>query len=425
MAYREPVRECSGLRGRPVTDGSGQTAGERRLALLYAVDGALGTEPLLQLPSKASGSHCVMGDGLRSGRRDVVELVLLWREKSFKLSTASAGKARGIDDKDYYDDWTRPRRPYRHARSPSLQMLWITNTDTTAMTVQYAKLLARAERPSLTLPYSYAILGVCLEQRASDWLQQTSADKVGIHSPSTTRVSNLISTHIWRQHSTPPTNLPFTMAASLRPTLLRQVLNVSTKRTLTTALPAFRARRAQTPTSALQRAAFQTSSRRAILPPLPQEIKGTVNDAVPVHDAEPSHGSYHWTAERLISAALVPITVAPFAAGSLSPLIDGTFIGLIIIHSYIGFQYVFPHEPEITPTRLFLRRRAEKNGRADEIKSTRSCITDYFPNWRVPTIRKLADWANFLMVFLVGWGFYEFETNDVGLTEGVKRIWKA
>jgi len=45
---------------------------------------------------------------------------------------------------------------------------------------------------------------------------------------------------------------------------------------------------------------------------------------------------------RLLSAALIPITIAPFAAGSLSPLIDGTFIGMIIIHSYIGFQYVKP-----------------------------------------------------------------------------------
>lgn len=55
----------------------------------------------------------------------------------------------------------------------------------------------------------------------------------------------------------------------------------------------------------------------------------------------------------------------------------------------------------------------------------RNCITDYFPTWRVPTIRKLADWANFLMIFVCGWGFYEFETNDVGVTEAVKRIWKA
>ena len=26
---------------------------------------------------------------------------------------------------------------------------------------------------------------------------------------------------------------------------------------------------------------------------------------------------------------------------------------------------------------------------------------------------------------VVGVGFYEFETNDVGLAEGIKRIWRA
>lgn len=30
----------------------------------------------------------------------------------------------------------------------------------------------------------------------------------------------------------------------------------------------------------------------------------------------------------------------PFAVGSLNPVLDGTLIGLIIIHTYIGFQYV-------------------------------------------------------------------------------------
>lgn len=34
-------------------------------------------------------------------------------------------------------------------------------------------------------------------------------------------------------------------------------------------------------------------------------------------------------------------------------------------------------------------------------------------------------WGLRLATVLVGIGFYEFETNDVGLTEGVKRIWKA
>lgn len=41
---------------------------------------------------------------------------------------------------------------------------------------------------------------------------------------------------------------------------------------------------------------------------------------------------------RLISAGLIPLTIAPFAAGSLNPLMDASLCALIIIHSHIGFQ---------------------------------------------------------------------------------------
>ena len=34
-------------------------------------------------------------------------------------------------------------------------------------------------------------------------------------------------------------------------------------------------------------------------------------------------------------------------------------------------------------------------------------------------------WALKAGTVAVGVGLYEFETNDVGLTEGIKRIWKA
>jgi len=187
-----------------------------------------------------------------------------------------------------------------------------------------------------------------------------------------------------------------TMASALRAMLLRQALAAPSKRAFTTTtLPAFRSQLLRRPAlqqSILQRAAFQTTAHRALLPPLPQSIEGTVNDAAKVPTPDETHGSYHWTAERLISAAILPITVAPFAAGSLNPLMDGLFIGLILIHSHIGFQ---------------------------------SVITDYLPKWRVPRARKLFDWLANLALVVVGWGWYEFETNDVGLTEGIRRLWKA
>lgn len=42
----------------------------------------------------------------------------------------------------------------------------------------------------------------------------------------------------------------------------------------------------------------------------------------------------------MIAAALVPLTVAPFAAGSLNPTLDAVFCATLLLHSHIGFQYV-------------------------------------------------------------------------------------
>nr|BCM29957.1 succinate dehydrogenase subunit D [Leveillula taurica]BCM29958.1 succinate dehydrogenase subunit D [Leveillula taurica]BCM29959.1 succinate dehydrogenase subunit D [Leveillula taurica]BCM29960.1 succinate dehydrogenase subunit D [Leveillula taurica]BCM29961.1 succinate dehydrogenase subunit D [Leveillula taurica] len=144
--------------------------------------------------------------------------------------------------------------------------------------------------------------------------------------------------------------------------------------------------------STISVAYLHQSSRRPILPPLPQVIHGTANDAAPVPSPEPSHGSYHWTFERLISAGLIPLTLAPFAAGSLNPTIDALLCGAILIHSHIGFQ---------------------------------SVIIDYLPRKRVPTLRLIFWWALRAATVTVGIGLYEFETNDVGLTEAIRRIWKA
>jgi succinate dehydrogenase (ubiquinone) membrane anchor subunit len=52
-------------------------------------------------------------------------------------------------------------------------------------------------------------------------------------------------------------------------------------------------------------------------------------------------------------------------------------------------------------------------------------VIDYFPTWKVPTLRKISNWLLRLATVVVGVGFYEFETNDVGLTEAIKRIWTA
>ncbi|KAK3934062.1 CybS-domain-containing protein [Diplogelasinospora grovesii] len=144
--------------------------------------------------------------------------------------------------------------------------------------------------------------------------------------------------------------------------------------------------------NAVRTSAFHTTSRRNILPPPPQRVEGTVNDAVPVPPPSPSHGSYHWTFERLMSAGLVPLTIAPFAAGSLNPTLDAVLCAALLIHSHLGFQ---------------------------------SVIIDYIPKKRMPNARKFFMWGLNAATAIVGLALYEFETTDVGLTETIKRVWKA
>lgn len=193
------------------------------------------------------------------------------------------------------------------------------------------------------------------------------------------------------------------MASIIRPNVLRQVCSKRVFSTQNTIIPAasksitsrpaiLGAFARQSLPSSVRVAAFHASGKQAILPPPRQTIVGTVNDAAVVPPADASHGSYHWTFERLISVGLIPLTIAPFAAGSLNPVTDAILCATLIIHSHIGFD---------------------------------SCIVDYFPTRQVPKTRVILSWVLRVATLGVGVGLYEFETNDVGITEALKRIWKA
>ncbi|KAI9744429.1 MAG: membrane anchor subunit of succinate dehydrogenase, Sdh4 [Claussenomyces sp. TS43310] len=200
------------------------------------------------------------------------------------------------------------------------------------------------------------------------------------------------------------------MASVVRPTLVRQAcLAAASKRALSSQVstlpsaisrpagsvlsrPAVRSAFVKDNLGSARIAAFHSSEKRAILPPGPQIIDGTANDAAVVPPTSPANGSYHWTFERLVAVGLIPLTVAPFAAGSINPLLDATLCGLILIHSHIGFEAV---------------------------------VIDYIPNKRLPKTRSFFGWGLRATTVLVGVGLYEFETNDVGLTEAIKRIWTA
>jgi len=145
-------------------------------------------------------------------------------------------------------------------------------------------------------------------------------------------------------------------------------------------------------THGLRATAFHTTARKSLLAPPPQRVEGTVNDPAPVPETSPSHGSYHWTFDRVVAASLIPLTVAPFAAGSLNPTLDAILAATLLIHSHTGFQ---------------------------------SIVIDYIPKKRMPGIRKLFVWGVNAATAVVGLALYEFETTDVGLVEAIKRIWTA
>lgn len=137
------------------------------------------------------------------------------------------------------------------------------------------------------------------------------------------------------------------MASLSRTTTLRQSQRLSSTRLFTAQpmrafrpVPSLLPKQLQAPkfAAASRFAPFTTTARRDILPLGPQVIQGDVNDAAPVPKPEPLHGSYHWTFERLLSVGLVPLTITPFAAGSLNPILDATLIFALIVHSHIGFQ---------------------------------------------------------------------------------------
>ncbi|KAK3341290.1 CybS-domain-containing protein [Lasiosphaeria hispida] len=178
------------------------------------------------------------------------------------------------------------------------------------------------------------------------------------------------------------------MASIARSALLRQTAAFPKFSVATQAI----ARQSAIANSVRATAAFHTTAQRALLPPLPQHVDGSVNDPAPVPAPSPSHGSYHWTFDRLVAASLIPLTITPFAAGSLNPAMDAFLCATILIHSHTGFQQI---------------------------------IIDYVPTRRVPRTRKLFTWGLNAATAVVGLALYEFETTDVGITEAIKRVWSA
>ncbi|KAF8558894.1 hypothetical protein OG21DRAFT_996131 [Imleria badia] len=120
---------------------------------------------------------------------------------------------------------------------------------------------------------------------------------------------------------------------------------------------------------------------------------GTVNDPTTFPPPSKTHGSYHWAFERLLSAALLPMTAAAFAtSGTAYPVLDGLLGISLVMHSHIGFDGI---------------------------------LVDYLHKRKFPILGPLMTWTLRATTAGVLVGVYQFNTNDIGLTELITKVWTA
>jgi len=144
--------------------------------------------------------------------------------------------------------------------------------------------------------------------------------------------------------------------------------------------------------SSQQAGAPLPSSRHEYIPGGPV-LEGTVNDPSPFPPTSRAEGSHHWAFERLLSAALIPLTGAAFVtSGSHFPVLDGVLAISLVIHSHIGFD---------------------------------SSRVDYLHPRKFPVLGPIVKWTLRAATTGALVGVYMFNTNDVGLTELIRRVWTA
>ncbi|KAK0189674.1 CybS-domain-containing protein [Armillaria mellea] len=122
-------------------------------------------------------------------------------------------------------------------------------------------------------------------------------------------------------------------------------------------------------------------------------VDGTVNDPTPFPTPSRSAGSYHWAFERLLSAGLIPLTAAAFAtSGTNYPVLDGVLGVSLVMHSHIGLDSIF---------------------------------VDYLHKRKFPILGPIMTWGLRTVTVGVLVGVYQFNTNDIGLTELIAKVWTA
>lgn len=304
-AYGESIAEGGALGLSAVANRSCQRTRE---AGLHSPDGSLGAETCLQAQREPSRCHrrvCIVrGEMSMDASNCAGSLDVEAQENMEHFRAKNVWDVRERPEKGTWNDAWERRRGKWCARCEVVAAM--SDTDGTcifAISVPLQFFLTHLEQ-------------VHVKSADTEASQSREADsKAGTVGTSPCRGSlTTTCTYPFLHLVTSLTTTHATMASSalrLRPLLLRQLEQLSTKRAYSALTPAIRQRQQQpaqwTSTSrwAVQRAAFQTSAARCILPPQPQVIHGSVNDPVKVPESHPSHGSYHWTAERYAASECV------------------------------------------------------------------------------------------------------------------------
>ncbi|KAK9760048.1 membrane anchor subunit of succinate dehydrogenase, Sdh4 [Basidiobolus ranarum] len=114
-------------------------------------------------------------------------------------------------------------------------------------------------------------------------------------------------------------------------------------------------------------------------------------EGVIVQPSSRIHGSMHWNIERALSIALIPLTFYPMIYGS-QPIVDYSLGIILPAHCHFGFQAI---------------------------------ITDYLPHRKTPIFNIASSWALRAATALTLYGCYELNSNGDGISETIKKLWKA
>ncbi|ODV80556.1 membrane anchor subunit of succinate dehydrogenase [Suhomyces tanzawaensis NRRL Y-17324] len=129
-----------------------------------------------------------------------------------------------------------------------------------------------------------------------------------------------------------------------------------------------------------------------LIPQPAGNIVGTVNDAYQPPMADHYEGGYHWSYERAISVALVPLVMTPFVAGVDYPLIDAVCSVALLFHCHVGLK---------------------------------ACIIDYIPQRVYGVWHKIASRLLTFGTFVGMYGAYVLETDNNGLFDLLQHMWGA